>query len=166
VVSSVSHTLLSGLENLTLASGGGSINGAGNGLDNVIVGNESANVLSGSAGLDTLTGSGGADTFAFASASGGTDMITDFMSGIDSLQISAAGFGGGLAANGAVTLVEAVSASTASNAGNDGYFIFDNSGADAGTVLWDATGGGGTDAVAIARLQNLTSLLHSDFQIV
>ena len=165
-VSSVSHTLANGVENLTLASGAGSINGTGNGLDNVIVGNEGNNLISGLAGADTLTGNAGADTFVFASPSGGIDTITDFVSGVDSLQISASGFGGGLAAGGAVTLVAAVSAATASNAGAGGYFIFDNSGADAGTVLWDATGGDGTDAVAIARLQNGATLLHSDFQIV
>jgi Ca2+-binding RTX toxin-like protein len=165
VVSSVSHTLANGVENLTLANGAGSINGTGNGLANVIIGNEGNNLISGLAGADALTGNGGADTFVFASPSGGIDTITDFVSGLDSLQISASGFGGGLSAGGAVTLIAALSAAAAVNAGLGGYFIFDNSGADAGTVLWDATGGSGADAVAIAKLQTGAILQHSDFQI-
>jgi Ca2+-binding RTX toxin-like protein len=166
VTASISYTLGNGVENLTLASGAGNINGTGNALNNVIVGNEGANVLAGLAGADTLTGYGGADTFVFVSPSGGMDTITDFVSGVDHLQISASGFGGGLAANGTVTLVEALSAASASNAGTGGYFIFDNAGADAGTLLWDATGGSGADAVAIAKLQGVNTLAHTDFQIV
>jgi Ca2+-binding RTX toxin-like protein len=166
VVASVSHALANGIENLTLADATGAINGTGNALDNVIVGNGGANVISGLAGADTLTGNGGADTFVFALPTEGTDTVTDFVSGMDALEISAQGFGGGLAAGSVVTLVTAVSAATASNAGIDGYFIFDNSGADIGTVFWDPTGGSGTDATAIAKLQNLTSLQQSDFQIV
>ena len=64
VISSVSHTLANGVENLTLASGAGPIGGTGNSLDNVIVGNEGNNVLSGLAGNDYLDGGAGADTMA------------------------------------------------------------------------------------------------------
>ncbi len=66
VISSVNYTLGAGVENLTLASGAGAINGTGNAADNVIVGNEAANILNGKGGLDTLTGNGGADVFVFA----------------------------------------------------------------------------------------------------
>ena len=58
VQSSVSYTLSSGVENLTLASGAGNINGTGNSLDNIIIGNEGNNMLTGGAGVDTLTGRG------------------------------------------------------------------------------------------------------------
>ena len=81
-------------------------------------------------------------------------------------QISAAGFGGGLTANGAATLAIATAAGSASNAGIGGYFIFDNAGADAGTLYWDATGGSGADAAAVAHLSGVSSLLASDFHIV
>jgi hypothetical protein len=64
------------------------------------------------------------------------------------------------------TLVTAASATTASHGGTTGYFIFDNAGADAGTVLWDPTGGSGADAVVVTKLQGVTSLLPSDIHIV
>jgi len=83
VQASIGYTLGANLENLTLASGAGSIDGTGNGLSNVIVGNESGNRLLGGGGADTLTGGGGADTFVFDAMVGGsgTDIITDFSSG-------------------------------------------------------------------------------------
>src|SRR6185295_12712336 len=72
VLSSISYTLPSGVENLTLVSGAGAINGTGNSLDNAIIGNEGANVLTGGAGTDTLTGNAGADTFVFANGDTGS----------------------------------------------------------------------------------------------
>ena len=62
VLSSISYTLPTGVENLTLTTGAGGIIGTGNTLDNVIIGNESGNTLNGGAGNDTLNGGLGADT--------------------------------------------------------------------------------------------------------
>jgi len=161
VTSSVSHTLGNWVENLTLAGGAGAINGTGNALANIIVGNESNNRLTGAAGADVLTGGTGADTFVFNQSSHGGDQITDFVSGIDKLEINAAGFGGGLTSGGAVDLVFASTAAAASHAGSGGYFIYDST----GLVSWDATGGSGADAVAITRLQTGASLTAADFLI-
>ncbi|NWD66974.1 putative Ig domain-containing protein [Pseudomonas gingeri] len=61
VESTISYTLGSNVENLTL-SDGAAINGTGNALDNVIIGNSSSNTLTGGAGNDRLEGRGGADT--------------------------------------------------------------------------------------------------------
>ncbi|GAB5606502.1 beta strand repeat-containing protein [Sideroxyarcus sp. TK5] len=61
VQSSVTYTLTDNVENLTL-TGTASINGTGNGLDNVIVGNTGNNVLFGLEGNDSLTGNSGNDT--------------------------------------------------------------------------------------------------------
>ncbi|MCF8531929.1 MAG: hypothetical protein K9G48_02905 [Reyranella sp.] len=61
VQSSVSYTLGANVENLTLASGAGSIAGAGNELANVILGNEGNNTLWGYGGNDTLNGGAGND---------------------------------------------------------------------------------------------------------
>jgi Ca2+-binding RTX toxin-like protein len=71
VQSSVSHTLSSNLENLTL-TGLNNINGTGNSKDNVITGTSGANVLTGSSGNDTLWGLYGDDTL---SGGSGTDVL-------------------------------------------------------------------------------------------
>jgi Ca2+-binding RTX toxin-like protein len=63
VSSSVSYTLPSNVENLSLVGlTWDPINGTGNELDNVLVGSFVANVLTGDAGNDTLDGAEGADT--------------------------------------------------------------------------------------------------------
>jgi serralysin len=61
VVTSVSYTLGSNLENLTLA-GSAAIDSTGNELKNVLTGNAENNVLRGLGGNDTLDGGGGVDT--------------------------------------------------------------------------------------------------------
>jgi len=96
----------------------------------------------------------------------GIDTITDFTRGTDIIQITAAGFGSGLVADVSVTVVTAASSTAASNPGANGYFVFDNEGADAGTLLWDATGGNGDDAIAVLKLQGVTTLLPTDFHVV
>jgi len=62
VQSSVTYTLGSNLENLTLI-GALAINGTGNSLNNVIVGNASANTLDGSTGADAMSGGAGDDIY-------------------------------------------------------------------------------------------------------
>ncbi|MEP0320459.1 hypothetical protein, partial [Bauldia litoralis] len=49
--------------------------------------------------------------------------------------------------------------------GGAGVFLFDTSGADLGTIYWDANGGSSSDAIAFARISGAT-LLQSDFLIV
>ena len=102
-------TLGTNVENLTL-QGLGNIDGIGNTLDNVLTGNSGNNVLEGGAGADTLLGGGGADTLRGGTGidilsggagidtfqwqagdnSGGTDQITDFVTGAggDKIDIS------------------------------------------------------------------------------
>jgi Ca2+-binding RTX toxin-like protein len=60
----------------------------GSGADTV-TGNAGANALFGGAGADTLRGGGGADRFVFDSRTG-ADLLLDFASGVDRLQISQA----------------------------------------------------------------------------
>lgn len=111
VESAVTFTLNANLENLTL-TGGNAINGTGNGLANIIIGNSANNTLNGGPGTDTLnggdgndtliggpradllTGGAGADTFSylasvFHSNPANRDTITDFVSGTDTIDLSA-----------------------------------------------------------------------------
>jgi Ca2+-binding RTX toxin-like protein len=62
VLASVTHTLASNVENLTL-TGSSAINGTGNSLVNIITGNSGNNTLSGGTGADTLIGGLGNDTY-------------------------------------------------------------------------------------------------------
>jgi len=59
--------------------------------DDTLEGRDGDDVLSGERGDDILTGGGGADTFVFAPG-GGNDVITDFVPGVDRLQVH--GYGG------------------------------------------------------------------------
>ena len=62
VLASLSYTLSSNVENLTL-TGTGNFNGSGNSLNNVLTGNSGNNILIGGDGLDTMIGGAGNDTY-------------------------------------------------------------------------------------------------------
>jgi Ca2+-binding RTX toxin-like protein len=105
VLTSVSYTLPANVENLTLAVDADSINGTGNTLNNVLTGNGGNNALNGGAGVDVLAGGGGADsltggagadTFKLSTATGGADLITDFLSGTDLIRLDDLASGLGL----------------------------------------------------------------------
>ena len=78
IQSSVTYTLGSNIENLTL-TGTVAINGTGNTLNNVLTGNNAINILTGNTGNDTLdgglgndilTGGNGSDTYLFRRTDG------------------------------------------------------------------------------------------------
>lgn len=75
-------------------TGTGAINLKGNGFAQSVTGNDGANRIDGGAGNDTLTGRGGADTFVFSAAPGASnaDVITDFVSGTDLIELDSAVF--------------------------------------------------------------------------
>lgn len=104
VTSSVTYTLPTNVENLTL-SGSSPIRGTGNSSNNVLTGNGAANTLTGLKGNDTLVGGAGNDTLIGGSGSDtitagsgtdtivcdslvGTDTITDFSHADDTFRIS------------------------------------------------------------------------------
>jgi len=116
--------------------------------------------------MEVLTGGDGVDTFVFDAPGLGTTTILDFAQGEDIIQIFASGFGGGLSSGSSAAVTSFADISLASSAGTDGYFVFDNSAANAGTLYWDATGGASGDAVPIAALTGVSSLTSSDFRFV
>ncbi|MDR4472264.1 MAG: hypothetical protein MRJ92_06325 [Nitrospira sp.] len=75
IQSSVTHTLATNVENLTLI-GTGAINGTGNALNNILVGNNAANILTGSTGDDTYV------------VGAGDTVVESLNAGIDTVQSS------------------------------------------------------------------------------
>jgi hypothetical protein len=175
VFSTVDWTLSDHVETLTLLGVSG-IAGTGNSANNTITGNGAANALSGAGGADTLNaaagddtltggagndvlrGGAGADRFVFALDS--IDLVADFVSGLDKIVVSAAGFGGGLAENGAVALI-ANGAPVA--LGTGGQFLYDT---DDGRLWFDADGFGGSAAIQFARLGGRPAILAGDFLVL
>jgi len=93
VLSGVSFTLGSTLENLTLT--GTAINGTGNALNNVLTGNSGNNTLNGGGGSDTLDGGAGNDTLVGGAANdtytvdSAADVVTEVAAeGTDLVQAS------------------------------------------------------------------------------
>ncbi|HEV2867366.1 MAG TPA: hypothetical protein VGX37_12725, partial [Allosphingosinicella sp.] len=158
------------IENVTGTAFDDSI--AGNALDNLIDGGLSDDVLKGVGGNDTLIGGSGADImtggdgndrFRLEDGSNGTshnyweaDVITDFTSGFDKLEIDDAVFG----AN--VTLT--VGAGISSGSGSAPNLHFETTNAR----LWYDADGAGLDSapVLIATLENVTTLTMSDFILI
>ncbi len=94
VFSSVTYTLLAGIENL-FATGGNAINLTGNELGNIITGNEAANRLTGNGGDDTLYGNGGDDVL---DGGAGNDVLdggtgNDYLAGGDGIDNLNGGIG-------------------------------------------------------------------------
>jgi len=156
-----------GLDNLTGDTGEDDLSGgddadflSGGADSDSLDGGGGDDILSGGPGSDVMTGGSGFDVFDFQSASDGPDQITDFVGRSDQIQVSADGFGGGLVAGGAVSLVSG-SAPTASGA--SGQFLYDT---DDGRLLWDSDGAGGEDAVLIATFSSVPALDAADFIVV
>ncbi len=165
VITTTNYTLAAGseIERLFGHSDTGLIL-TGNGFDQTIKGGAGNDTIDGGGGSDKLFGGDGADSFVLHPADFAT--ILDYQQGTDTLEIMAAEFGHGLVAGQSATVVDAASISRANHAGTNGYFIFDTTGGGAHTLYWDATGGSGSDAVAIAKIDGASSLTAADFHIV
>jgi len=91
-----STAVMSATANLTIAGGAGNDAITGGTLNDSLVGNAGADTITGGVGQDTMTGGDGADVYVFAANATGAvvssatapDTITDFVSGVDRLQIA------------------------------------------------------------------------------
>jgi Ca2+-binding RTX toxin-like protein len=175
VKASVSYTLASNVERLTL-TGTGAINGTGNASNNVLTGNAGNNslkggsgndLLSGGAGNDTLegqsgsdrlSGGAGADKFVFRQSevkTAGADHIIDFTSSDVLVFDVSSGSTGSLAAS-------AFRLGTVALDSSD-RFIYDTK-ADA--LYYDSDGNGAAAKVLVAVFDNGYNLSASDFLLI
>jgi Ca2+-binding RTX toxin-like protein len=105
---------------------------------------------------DTLTGGAGVDTFVFDQVGGEGDTIADFQSGVDRIQVSATGLGGGLVP-GAISAGQFTLGSIATD--SDDRFLYNVS---TGTLLFDADGVGATVPVLVVNLAGASTLTAAD----
>ena len=115
----------------------------GNEFANTLIGNDGDDVLEGQAGADTYTGGDGFDTFVLNVIEQG-DVITDFTTGEDTINLASSGFAFSFAGN-------------ASLSGNTGEPVYVN-----GKLLGDVDGDGNADLVVDL---NGAALDASDLQL-
>lgn len=149
VSSSVSYTLPTNVENLTLA-GTSAINGTGNNLANIITGNTANNKLKGGAGKDT---------FKFTTA-GHIDTITDFSVINDTIKLENTVFSS-LTTTG-VLAVDQFRIGTQALDAND-FIIYNNA---IGALLYGADGSGAGVAVQIAKIGVGLAMTNGDIVVI
>ena len=164
VISSISYTLGTNVENLTL-SGTSGLSGKGNTAANVIIGSSGNDTINGGLGNDTLTGGLGNDTFVFNTRLGPTniDTIIDFTNG-DKIALAGSIFSKlkgdkDLSDNLYVQTIVGISTQDT----ND-YLFYD---LESGRLYYDADGSGAKAAVQVAIIgTGGITLTANDFSIV
>jgi Ca2+-binding RTX toxin-like protein len=182
IISFVSYTMPDNVEVLRLA-GAANLNATGNDVANTLQGNDGNNLLLGLGGADSLSGGAGADTlvggagndtliggagedaFRFDGLAEGPDRIVDFQVGVDSLLISAAGFGGGLTAGVDLTGAQfLVNTSGFSNAApGTAQFVYNSA---SGALSFDVNGTADGGRTVVAFLTAGLALSASDLEII
>ncbi len=162
-------TLVGGTGNSTLSGGNGNDAlhaGTGNNLllggqgADTLVGGSGNDTLDGGPGHDMLTGGLGSDAFVLHSAMADSDTVTDFVSGVDYLQLSAAEFGAGLVAGMDMTGHFALSAHPGTAAAT---FIYDQA---HGKLFFDAAGTTAGAKVLIATFSDHAAVHAADLHII
>jgi Ca2+-binding RTX toxin-like protein len=133
----------------------------GSNANDFIDGQGGSDRLIGNAGNDTLTGGAGRDRFVFNSPSQGIDLITDFNVVDDTINVSAAGFGGGLVANAAISSSQFLIGTSATTANQ--RFIYNNT---TGALFFDPDGLGGAAQIQLAILSTGLSLTKADIFVL
>jgi Ca2+-binding RTX toxin-like protein len=113
----------------------------------ILIGSNASDMLVGAAGNDTITSGAGFDVIAYSLASEGQDTITDFNVFQDTLQVSAAGFGGGLIAGESIAAAQFVLGTVATTASH--RFIFNQ---PTGQLFFDVDGNGSSVQTLLATL--------------
>ena len=167
------YTLTTNIENATLTNTV-AYNLTGNTQDNVLTGNSAANsingnngndTINGGLGNDTLTGGLGNDLFSFSSTLYGTniDTISDFLSGADRIELSAAIFTKLL--NDTDLSDNLVVNTTKARAMDANDYLIYNSSTKA--LYYDADGSGLLNApIQFATLTDVATLSASDFVVI
>jgi trimeric autotransporter adhesin len=161
VYASVDYTLGDNVESLWGNAGSAGLALTGNTLANTLVGGAGNDILDGSAGSDTLRGGLGGDAFAFRTRLGkaNVDMLADFVSGTDRIELARSIFTA--LDPGALSLAAFVHGAAATSA--DQRILYN---AAAGVISYDADGNGGTSPVAFAVLNPGQTLTAGDFRVV
>ena len=168
VQSSITYTLGTNLENLTL-TGLGAVNGTGNTLNNSLIGNTAGNILNGGTGADSMAGSAGNDTYVVDNAG---DTVTEASgAGTDTVQSSISCNLGLNIENATLTGTNAVSATgnalsntltgnSANNTlnGGDGVDAVSYSGATVAVIVNLATGSASSTSTGVDTLQAIENV--------
>jgi Ca2+-binding RTX toxin-like protein len=193
LVSRVPQVLAANVENLTLVGSTGNLEGIGNGGANILIGNDGANLLDGGAGNDqlqghaaddTLLGGAGNDTLAGGSGrdvlgggvgndhfvfdtaiSSGTniDQITDFVSAVDAIDLSAAIFTA-LGAPGSVVAAADLASGAGAVAGDASDRVIHDTAT--GMLYYDADGTGAQPMIPFAQVNPGQALAAADLHVI
>lgn len=139
-------SLAGGLGDDLLRGGGGGDLLEGGAGDDLLVGGGGDDTLIGGLGADNLLGGAGADLFRFGGPAEGGDTLRGYAPLEDRIEVSAAGFGGGLV-SGAPAAFVANATGLAETPAGVGQFIWQGA---AKTLWWDADGAGGAEATRVA----------------
>ncbi|WP_322746010.1 Ig-like domain-containing protein [Nostoc sp. LEGE 06077] len=128
--------------------------------DDMLLGDAGNDTLIGGLGKDILAGGNGRDSFYLNRGAGNSDIITDFVSGIDNIVVSQSEFGlnqtlGTLD----LGLFRLGSSATAAS----DRFIYDR---NTGKLFFDQDGVGSIAKVQIAQLSNRPTLSNTDFTVI
>lgn len=117
--------------------------------------------LTGGAGADRLTGNAGKDRFVFKYKTEGRDTITDFVVVDDTIDVSKAGFGGGLTAGAAITVAQFRLGTRAGDSSD--RCIYNRT---TGALLFDADGTGASAQVQFAQLSTGLAMTSNDIFVI
>lgn len=152
-----------GADKITTGGGDDTIYGEA-GIDKIIAGGGN-DIVAGGDGNDKLTGGTGEDIFRFDTAPNATtnlDRITDFLPGVDEIELENAIFTALAEADELPAGEFRGGAGVTSAADGDDHLLYNSSG---GALYYDPDGTGASAAVQIARLSSNLALTAADFMV-